>query len=220
MLKIATYLHWSSSNKVLSCIQGIQGSKVKHWWLAPYLTKVTCFSTGVRMMLDILDMLDRWYITISWSWMNIMDAYHGCLSLMLLDLVYKFRRRPCPVQIKITAGLGGCNVAVEEHHRFLENAVIQIVQGAYLATATGDRIPAKSPGFLPPSTRHESSHPESAWEIHRREFCLSSGVRHSSMSCDIARQMEKYINWSYKLRPVMFVRWYPYLIVDDISLNR
>ena len=27
-------------------------------------------------------------------------------------------------------------------------------------------------------------HPESAWEIHRREFCLSSGVRHSSMSCD------------------------------------
>ena len=32
-------------------------------------------------------------------------------------------------------GLGGCNVAVEEHHRFLEHAVIQIVQGAYLATS-------------------------------------------------------------------------------------
>ena len=40
----------------------------------------------------------------------------------------------------ITAGLGGCNVAVEEHHTFLENAVIQIVQGAYLATV-GYRIP-------------------------------------------------------------------------------
>lgn len=152
MLKIATYLHWSSSNKVLSC-----ASKAPRWsidlGLTPYLTKVTCFSTAVRMMLD---MLDRWYITL---YHYIMDEYHGWISLMLLDLVYKFRRRSCPVQIFSfrpgrlqRSGRRASQILGKRSHPNCARCI----------PGTGYRGPDPLPnpqGFCWSSTRHKSSHP-------------------------------------------------------------